>query len=217
MDTGKSMFKLTYFDIQGRAEPARCMFAYAGCRYEDERISYEEWPSRKSLTPFGKLPVLEDSGIEICQSTTINRYLAKKFNLFGKDEKESLLIDMVCECCYDMVKPLEKFECISSKDIEGKMKDYREKELPDLLKNLENLAKKYGSKGHFVGNRMSLADILFYNTFDYGIRTFYQVCDSSCLKNYEHLQGICEEVKSNGNIAKWLNKRPVDQYKFVRT
>lgn len=132
------------------------MFAFANCHYEDERISYEEWVNKKNQTPFGKLPVLNASGIEICQSKTINRYLAKKLNLFGKDCKESLLIDMICECFYDLITPLEKFESIDANEIEERKKIYREKELPELLTKLEKLAKKYGSKGHFVGNQVRI-------------------------------------------------------------
>ncbi len=43
---GKS-FKLTYFNLRGRAELARIIFAYAGVEYEDSRIEKEDWPGMK--------------------------------------------------------------------------------------------------------------------------------------------------------------------------
>lgn len=45
-------YKLTYFEGRGRAEFIRLIFAHAGVRYEDERVSFEEWPKMKP----GELP-----------------------------------------------------------------------------------------------------------------------------------------------------------------
>ena len=41
-------YKLTYFRGTGRAEVARMLFALAGEKYEDCRISPEDWPKLKS-------------------------------------------------------------------------------------------------------------------------------------------------------------------------
>ena len=40
-------YKLTYFNIRGRAEVPRLIFAHAGVEYEDHRIKGEEWQALK--------------------------------------------------------------------------------------------------------------------------------------------------------------------------
>lgn len=42
-----STYKLTYFDIRGKAEPARLVFAQVGVPYEDIRIRQDKWAEMK--------------------------------------------------------------------------------------------------------------------------------------------------------------------------
>ena len=87
-------YKLTYFDIRGLAETARQILTYAGVKFEDVRLNDQQWAEMKpsmcwllficekwpnSETPFGQLPVLNIEGVEIAQSFSIYRFLAKRF------------------------------------------------------------------------------------------------------------------------------------------
>lgn len=40
-------YKLVYFAGKGRGEISRLLFAAAGVKYEDKRITFEDWPKVK--------------------------------------------------------------------------------------------------------------------------------------------------------------------------
>jgi glutathione S-transferase len=50
--------KLTYFDIEGVAEPTRLALALSETEYEDVRVQFSEWKDLKPKTPYGQLPLL---------------------------------------------------------------------------------------------------------------------------------------------------------------
>ena len=39
--------KFTYFNGMGRGELSRLILAYAGVAYEDNRVTFDEWPALK--------------------------------------------------------------------------------------------------------------------------------------------------------------------------
>ena len=61
-------YTLYYFNARGRAEPIRLIFSQAGQKFEDRRISFENWPDMKSQMPLGQMPVLGLSSFSIAES-----------------------------------------------------------------------------------------------------------------------------------------------------
>jgi glutathione S-transferase len=95
-------YKLTYFNAGGRADQIRALFIYTGTKYEDERISNEEFLKRKENgdLPFGSLPVLQHGDYKISQGVAINQYVSQKLGLWPKDLEESnysLFISLAAE------------------------------------------------------------------------------------------------------------------------
>ena len=77
MTASAPKIKLTYFDIEGVAEPIRLAFALAGVDFEDDRVKFPQWAELKPQTPHGTLPIMTiDDGPAIVQSQAMLRYAA---------------------------------------------------------------------------------------------------------------------------------------------
>ena len=76
-----SSIKLTYFDIEGVAEPVRLALLLAGAPFDDVRVKFPDWPELKPKTPYGQLPILQidDSPEMMTQSGAMLRYCGKVF------------------------------------------------------------------------------------------------------------------------------------------
>ena len=62
-----STYKLTYFDIRGRAEVARLLFVKSGTQFEDNRVDFfDEWPELKVKISKSKQLVTNSSYMHNC-------------------------------------------------------------------------------------------------------------------------------------------------------
>jgi len=200
-----STYKLYYFNGRGRAELARLIFAAAGEKFEDIRYEHNEWPTHKSEMPLSQMPVLEFDGTKLPQSAAIARFLAKQFQLAGKDNFEQAKVDAVGDTITDaMMKFIPaRIEQDETKKQELTKKYFTE-ELPKHLQNLEVLGKLYGNGSpFFVGNHLTWADLLFFHVSE----TLFEL-DENCLNNYPWLKQNREEVAKQPRIAEYLANRP---------
>ena len=151
--------KLTYFNGRGRAEVSRLMLAHKGVEYEDCRLTGEQWGELKPKTPFGGLPLLQYNGLELAQSITIARFLARELNLSGKTRMEEAQVDMVVDCVVDLFGALLKavFEKDETKKAEL-MEKMQKETVPTAMCNLEAILAKNGGK-YMVGNDVSVQSL----------------------------------------------------------
>jgi len=135
------------------------LLAYGGQPWEDNRISFAEWPELKPKTQLGTLPVLEYNGKKLSQSIAIARFLVKEVGLAGKNNMEQAEADMIVDTIVDV--QIELFKNMFEKEPveKKKQKDKIEKEtFPKFLKQM--LAILQQSPGaYLVGNDMTWADI----------------------------------------------------------
>jgi glutathione S-transferase len=203
-----STYKLYYFNGRGRAEASRLLFTAAGQKFEDIRYERNEWPSHKSEMPLGQMPVLEVDGVKLPQSIAIARFLAKRFDLYGKNDLQQAQVDVV-DTVIDLML---KFSPIFAEQDEDKKKTAITKfladELPSHLQNLETLAKLYSDGGSFfVGNHLTWCDLEAYNLLEYIVQI-----DGNVLQSYPWLNRNRQEVEKQPKIASYLKNRPSTPY-----
>ena len=197
--------KLLYFNLRGRAEPARLLLAYAGLPYEDERIPppWEDpdgWAARKPSLPFGQLPILYWNKEEISQGIGVARFIAKKIGLAGKTDMEAAQVDEVVHAIEDIVNARIAFLLEEDAGRKKTLTDtFTNRTLPTLLGQLERRLEGRGGQ-FFVGNNLTWADI----------QTFMLVTemDKEMAKKYPKVENLVERVGQIPNIKKWVQSRP---------
>ncbi|KAB0396065.1 hypothetical protein E2I00_009145, partial [Balaenoptera physalus] len=141
-------YKLTYFNMRGRAEIIRYIFAYLDIKYEDHRIEQSDWPEIKSTLPFGKIPILEVDGLNLHQSLAIARYLTKNTDLAGKTELQQCQADAVVDTLDDFMSRFPWAE--KKQDIKDQM--FTELLTCDASHLLQDLDTYLGENEWFIGN-----------------------------------------------------------------
>ena len=197
--------KLTYFDLRARAEPSRLLLAYAGAKYEDERLpapwdNMAPWTALKPQTPWGQVPLLSWDGEVIAQSMSCARFLAREFNLAGRTSMEMAQVDEIIDVIQDLLNAW--YSLYHAKDTAGQKK-FLETNIPTGMGQLE---KKLESRGgqFMVGNAFSWADLhLFFYVTDMKLMAAKAV-DA----NFPKIQNLVDRAGSIPNVKAWVDSRP---------
>lgn len=162
--TPRSIPRLTYFDIRGRAEPIRLLLEELEVPYEDRRVSIEEWPALKPTLPFGQLPIYEEGSRLVPQAQAILRHLARKHDRYGGDEDERIRCDVIAEAVADARTAFSRL--LWDPQFDEKRQGYLDK-LPATLGSLERcLQQNPGAPPHWVGRQPSYVDALAFAYLD---------------------------------------------------
>jgi len=191
-----SKLVLTYFPGRGAAELSRLIFAEKGVEYVDNRVS--DHTSLKVSLPFGQLPLLEVDGLRLAQSLTIARYLARKYDLYGKTLEEGALADMFVDGIADLNAARG-----SAQTDEAKAKFVSEV-LPKWLGLFEKIIEKNGGD-YVVGHTFTYADIQLVNAVD---TLGFSYPNFKPIDHYPKIKAIFERVSTRPGIANWRATRP---------
>lgn len=219
-------FELKYFNARGAAETIRILLALADQPYEDTR--YDITPGTMDAPEFtaakeagelkmnlNRAPVLvTPEGLSIGQSKAIERHLARKFGLMGKDDTEEAFIDCVAEHCRDVKDAMFRkgFSVFARDKTEEEKaalrKEWFDKDLPTMLEKVEDAVKITSkAKGCAVGNKLSYADVVIFCLLKDCAPNDAEDTKKAAA-NCEMLNSISESIASNGKVSKWLSDRP---------
>ncbi|XP_030041904.1 glutathione S-transferase P 1 [Microcaecilia unicolor] len=193
-------YVITYFPVRGRAEAARLLLADQGAEWKEEVVSIQKWMAGevdlKKTAVFGQLPQFKDGDFVLYQSNTILRYLGQKYGLYGSNDKEKALIDMVNDGVEDL---RQNYIRLIFQNFETGKQKYLE-ELPKQLCPFEGLLSKHAhGSGFITGSKISYAD---YNLLD--LLQNHQNLAPDCLKSFPLLSAYVERMTSRPKLKVYL-------------
>ncbi|XP_073252278.1 probable glutathione S-transferase 5 [Porites lutea] len=211
-----SGYKLFYFPVRAAGEKCRLAFAAAKIDYEDIRLEGEEWAKEKASgrPPLGQMPfIVTPEGKILAQSSTIMKYICKKGGLCPANSFDEATADMISDGVVDLVLQFVKiyYEKDETKKEELK-KEFYGTTLPPRLEKYEALLKNRDEgKGFFLGEKLSYADITFFDFFN----NFQSKGKEDVPGELEKFPLLVEHYKRVLNVPEineWVKKRPVTEY-----
>ncbi|XP_073482769.1 glutathione S-transferase 3-like [Aquarana catesbeiana] len=210
--------KLYYFDGRGRMESIRWLLAAAGIEFEEEmletREQYEALLKEGALL-FEQVPMVQMDGMRLVQSRAIMQYMAAKYDLYGKNMKERLLIDMFVGGTTDLIEIIIPHQFLSPEDKQKHIKVIVQKAKERYFPVYEKILKEHGGK-FLVGNQLSWADVQLLEA----ILMVEEKC-TDILPGFPRLKEFQQRISEIPTIKAFLQpgskRKPVPDDKYVTT
>ncbi|KAK9701565.1 hypothetical protein K7432_011649 [Basidiobolus ranarum] len=202
--TDNSRYELYYWPATGRAEVSRLLLQYGKANWSERHPT--NWPEEKPSTPFGCLPVLiehreDGSEFQLAESHAIERYLARKFDLVGSNEREAALIDSFAEGWAALINAMVQTRFGKTDEAKEAGKVSFKACSSEIIQYHEKQLEKNGN-GYYVGSKLSLVDLLAYNML--------QSLKGVGSKVFDGISGfdkLIETVESDSTIGSYARER----------
>jgi len=198
-------YKLSYFDLAGRAELIRIIFSAAKCKFEDHRFSFAQWKDLKADMPFGKVPCLFIDGTPLGESGAIIRYLASEFDMNGSNHTQAAYIEMLHGVFSDNYSKLP----FSEKDMKLKKEKTIQVHKESIMPALVKIEKKFiaNKKAFLIGDKLSYADLKLANNL-----LITEQAAPECLAEVPELNKLKNRVVAMDGLKQYLAQRPASKY-----
>ncbi|XP_028982744.1 glutathione S-transferase, alpha tandem duplicate 1 [Betta splendens] len=153
---------LHYFNGRGKMESIRWLLTVAEVEFDEvyltRREQYDKLINDGALM-FQQVPMVEMDGMKLIQTKAILKYIAEKYNLYGKDIKDRLMIDMYSEGLIDFQEMFLILPFIE--DVKPKLDNIQSRAKERYLPVFE---KVLSGSIYLVGGKLSMADVLLVET-----------------------------------------------------
>ncbi|KAL7877423.1 hypothetical protein SRHO_G00040660 [Serrasalmus rhombeus] len=207
---------LYYFDGRGKMESIRWLLAVAGVEFEEvfltTRANYEELVNDGALL-FHQVPMVEMDGMKLVQSKAIMNYIAGKYNLYGKDLKERVMIDMYAEAARDI---MDMIMMLPFTPPEKKQNQLENLQVKAKVRTLPAYEKALGASQFLVGNQLSCADVNFFEA-----SLMLEELFPTILSSFPNIQAFQMRIKAIPTISKFLQpgsqRKPPPDEVYIKT
>ncbi|KAF9285628.1 Glutathione S-transferase S1 [Mortierella antarctica] len=203
-------FTLIYWDVASVGASARDMLSLGKAHWKDRHpLTDEEWEGGKLSTPFGVMPVLEvhssdGKTIPVTESIAIDLFLAKRFHLLGDNEwEEATIKGFYSNIHYLRERSLMTVTWTHPSRRKVALENFISKTLPQFITDHEYHLRENGSNGHYVGDKISLADIHLSNIMDHFSYLPSGDVMTALFDKSELLGKVKAKVDNHPEIAAW--------------
>merc|ERR1711963_275358 len=199
--------RLTYFPARGRAEISRLILAHAGVKFDDIRLSGEDFAKVKPLLPYGSMPILEYKGEVICESMAIAKFLAELCKVEGTTILEKAKAEEVVLAINGIFESVTKCLFAPEGERAGLKKKLIEETLPQKFGQLEGRLCLNGGQ-FFSGNAFTYADIMLVVLQD-NLRS-NMIGAGDLIEKFPKMCNLYQRVTALPTIKAWRGSRPID-------
>ncbi|KAF9176405.1 hypothetical protein BGZ51_000699, partial [Haplosporangium sp. Z 767] len=221
LDTQDNSFEFYYFKMHTHGATPRALLAYGNAKWS--AIYPDNWVEHdKPLTKFGTLPILYEISpdgttvIEHAEAMAIEIRLARKFNLLGTNSfEESQILGFFSNTRAIMHRLEDAYFCRNALRTEER-DNFIDNKLKQWIHTHEQALAKNGSNGHYVGNKVTLADIKTAVALDsllsrqYKFKGFEMIQKMITKEATPNLWKVHETVQEKKSYKDWLES---EQYK----
>ncbi|GAB6026915.1 Glutathione S-transferase Mu 4 [Chamberlinius hualienensis] len=203
---------LAYWKVRGYAQPIRLLLTYVGEEFEEKLYVTGPAPDYDKSTWFNEkfnlnldfpnLPYYVDDKYRISQSSTILRYIGRKYNLAGSTEDERVRAELVEAQLYDY--RAKYVETVYSGD---KFEEYKATYPAVLTDALKSLSDFLGDRKFFAGDNLTFVDFLAYE-YLYQNRKF----QPAVFDSFDNIKQFLQRFEALPRVAEYIKTAPASKY-----
>ncbi|KAG0078431.1 hypothetical protein BGZ90_005256 [Linnemannia elongata] len=205
-------FKLLYFPIHSNGATSREILTIAQAEWKN--LVPKDWEKEKEKTPFNVLPVLfvsspTNKDVVLPEAGVIEQYLANQFDLMGNNEYETNMIKSFHSSAASL-HSLHATTVAFIPDREARkkaMEAFRDGPFTQWVAIHDKHLKNNGSNGHYIGNKLTLADIRTSNLIEHLLLQTEGERLAGIIERCSSLRRLRTEVAHDPRVEKWRSSR----------